>query len=71
MKEEDIYEINLPKYLKNDIERVIKGRKEKSKLLDCFLDELYGSINSAYYSNEITKEQADYLRCKYLFKKEG
>lgn len=69
--EEDIYEINLPKYLKDDIERVIKGRKEKSKLLDCFLDELYGSINSAYYSNEITKEQADYLRYKYLFKKEG
>lgn len=70
MEKEDLYEVGLPKYLKDDIERVIKGRKDKDILLDCYLDELYGSINSAYYSDEITKEQADYLRYKYLFEKE-
>lgn len=67
---EELYEVNLPKYLKDDIEALKKGIQEKSKLLDCLLDEVYGSINSAYYSNEITKDQADYLRYKYLFRKE-
>jgi len=68
--DEKLYEVNLPKYLKNDIEALKEGIKNKSKYLDCLLDEVYGSINSAYYSNEITKEQADYLRYKYLFRKE-
>ena len=29
MAKEDLYEVGLPKYLKDDIERVIKGRKDK------------------------------------------
>lgn len=63
----DIYEKNLPIYLKEDIEQYKKGYKEKDYLLGCYWCELYGSINSAQHDNQITKELADYLREKYLF----
>lgn len=63
----DIYENNLPIYLKEDIGQYKKGYKEKDYLLDCYWCELYGSINSAQHDNQITKELADYLREKYLF----
>ena len=63
----DIYENNLPIYLKEDIEQYKKGYKEKDYLLDCYWCEPYGSINSAQHDNQITKELADYLREKYLF----
>ena len=67
---QELYELGLPKYLLDDINSLKKGIKEKSKYLNFLLDELYGSINSAYYSGEISKEQADYLRYKYLFRRE-
>ena len=35
--------------------------------LDCLYDDLYGSINAAQWGGDITREQADYLRKKYLF----
>lgn len=58
----------LPLYLQNDINNLVSElKKEKSTILDCLFEELYGSINSAYYDNEITKEEADYLRNKYYF----
>ena len=38
--------------------------------LDCLWDELYGSINASQWGWEISKEQADYLRAKYLFEPE-
>lgn len=58
----------LPLYLQNDINNLVKElKKENSTILDCLFEELYGSINSAYYDNEITKEEADYLRDKYYF----
>lgn len=59
-------ECNLPKYLQHDIDALIRGEEESSSLLDCLLDEVYGSINSAFWDNEITQEQAEYLREKYL-----
>lgn len=58
----------LPLYLQNDINNLVNElKKEKSTIIDCLMDEVYGSINSAYYDNEITKEEADYLRSKYYF----
>lgn len=36
-------------------------------ILDCLINEMYGSINSALYSDEITEEQAKYLRDKYCY----
>jgi hypothetical protein len=56
----------LPPYLKKDIVALEEGRKNDSLLLDCLYCEVQGSINSAFYDNEITKEQAVFLRKKYL-----
>jgi len=64
---EDILEASLPNYLKKDIVALEEGRKSNSSVLDCLYCEVQGSINSAYYDNEITKEQAALLRKKYLF----
>jgi hypothetical protein len=60
-------ECDLPKYLQKDIEAFVKGEAEESSLMDCLWGELYGSINSAMTDNRISKEQATYLRTKYLF----
>ncbi len=59
-------EVDLPKYLQDDIDALVEGIKTNSSVLDCLLDEVWGSINSAFYSDEITEEQAKYLRKKYL-----
>lgn len=59
-------EVDLPEYLQNDIDALVEGIKTKSSVLDCLYDEVWGSINSAYYSDEITDEQVSYLRKKYL-----
>lgn len=67
MNEYFYWEKTLPKYLKDDIEALVKGYKENPMILDCLYNEVQGSINLAYYSNEITVEQADYLRKKYLW----
>ena len=58
-------ETYLPRYLKNDITALEEGIKNNSSLLDCLYDEVQGSINSAYYDNQITEDVADYLRGKY------
>ena len=58
----------LPVYLQNDINNLVRElEKKSSSIIDCLLEEVYGSINSAYYDREITKEEADYLRDKYYF----
>ncbi len=58
----------LPKYLLKDIENYLKYKDDKKcNFVDCLKDEIYGSINSALYSGEITKEMAEYLREKYIF----
>ena len=45
----------------------MEAKNREDIYYDKYMDEVYGSINSALYSNEITKEQADYLRDKYYF----
>lgn len=55
-------EVDLPPYLQHDIDEIKKGEQP----YDCLWCELYGSINSALYDDEITEEQAEYLREKYL-----
>lgn len=59
-------EKNLPMYVQHDIDALIIGEKNKVLHLDCLHNELYGSINSALWDDEITQEQASYLREKYL-----
>lgn len=57
----------LPGFLCKSIRDLRQGELEQVSYLDCLYDDLYGSINSAQWGGEITKEQADYLRKKYLF----
>ena len=67
MSYEEILEASLPNYLKKDIDALKEGCETNSSVLDCLYNEVQGSINSAYYDNEITEEQAVFLRKKYLF----
>lgn len=62
---EYLFEIGLSESLQKDLDRV-KNSDINDSLYDCYLDELYGSINSAMVENEISKEHAAYLRKKYL-----
>jgi hypothetical protein len=66
MTDEDILELCLPRYLKEDAEALLEGYKANSPVLDCLYCELQGSINSALYDREITAEQAAHMRRKYL-----
>ncbi len=60
-------ERTLPKFQQKDLQALQKALDEEDdRLLDCLWGEVYGSINSAYYGNEINKDVADYLRKKYL-----
>lgn len=64
---DEIYlELSLPPYLEHDLKELRKWEKENVDFLDCLQDEVYGSINAAYHGNQITEEQARYLRKKYL-----
>ena len=68
---DEMFERNLPPYLAHDLEAWKKGVEEKSRFLDCLWGELYGSINIAEINdNLITREQAQYLRDKYLWGKD-
>lgn len=63
---EEILEKCLPKYLEKDLKNYKEGLKKKSKYLDCLINELQGSVNSAWVDGEITEEQCDYLYKKYI-----
>ena len=63
---EELSEYGLPKYLEDDL-IMVKTHSWDASLFDCYHDELYGSINSAYTDDRISKECADYLRNKYFF----
>ena len=61
-----VFERNVPEFLLDNIENIKKAKRRKSSLLDCYLDEANSSINVCEVENLISKEQADYLRKKYL-----
>ena len=61
------FERNVPEFLLDNIENIKKAKRRKSSLLDCYLDEANNSINVCEVENLISKEQADYLRKKYLY----
>ncbi len=60
------YEEEMPSFLLDSLKRVKKYRNKGNNFFDCYLDELNSSINVAEIENMISKEQADYLRSKYL-----
>ena len=61
-----VYERNIPVFLGESIDNIKKAKKQQSSLIDCYLDETNSSINVCEVENLISKEQADYLRKKYL-----
>lgn len=64
---EEALEKCLPKYLEKDLKEFKKGKKNKSKFLDCLICELQDSINCAFVDKEITEKQCDYLYKKYIY----
>lgn len=56
----------LPIYLQNDLKAWKDKNEDNKSIWDCLWCELYGSINSAQHENTISKDEADYLRQKYL-----
>ena len=61
-----VYEKNIPAFLAESIKNMKKAKRNKTSLFDCYLDEINSSINVCEVENLISKEQADYLRKKYL-----
>ena len=64
---EPLDEQDMPASLQRDLDSYRKGMAENVSYLDCLWCELYGSINSAQWSGEISEDQARCLREKYLF----
>lgn len=58
--------VDLPPYLKEDIENLVEGRIINHFALDGLYNEVQSSINVAFYDGRIDEEQANYLRKKYL-----
>lgn len=65
--DEEILEKCLPTYLENDLKNLKEGIKNKVKYLDCLINELQGSVNSAFIDGDITEEQCDYFYRKYIY----
>lgn len=63
---QDYLEINLPPYLKEDIQNLVEGRRSNHFALDGLYNEVQSSINVAFYDGRIDEAQANYLREKYL-----
>lgn len=70
-KDKRYLEKGLPESLQHSLDEYTQGEKEQVTHMDCLWGELYGSINACQWGGRITKEQADYLRDKYLFGEEA
>ena len=68
MENEDniILEKILPTYLEKDLKNLKEGIENNVSYIDCLINELQGSINSAYIDGDISEEQCDYLYKKYI-----
>ena len=60
------FEEELPLFLSECLNNIKRYRNKKDNFYDCYSDELNSSINVAEIENLISKEQANYLREKYL-----
>ncbi len=64
-RDQSYLEVNLPPDLETAIRDLVEC-EDGCLHLDCFLDELYGSINWNLHCGRISEGQAAYLRAKYL-----
>ena len=62
----EILEKCLPVYLENDLKNLKEGIKNNVSYLDCLINELQGSVNSAFVDGDISEKQCDYLYEKYI-----
>ena len=53
-------------FLKEDIKLIKDKRNKNNPLFDCYLQQANSDVNVCEIENLISKEQADYLRNKYL-----
>ncbi len=72
----DYREIDLPKWLEESRDAFLTADKIIADggicySWDCYYCEFQSDINVAEVEENITKEQADFLREKYLFKRRG
>ncbi len=67
MEDKTYLEKNLPKYLEDDINRLKEGIKNNVSYVDCLINEVQGSANSACVDGIITEEQCDYIYKKYIY----
>lgn len=68
--EQDEYNIsleeNIPQLINNSIAKLKRARRYNSDFIDCYELELNSNINICEIEQLISKEQANYLRKKYL-----
>ena len=55
------------KILGRRFKKIKKGIKNKVSYLDCLINELQGSVNSAFVDGDISEEQCDYFYRKYIY----
>ena len=56
----------LPPYLENDIIALKEGIKNNVGYIDCLINEVQGSVNSAWVDGRITEEQCDHIYRRYI-----
>lgn len=66
VRNENILEKCLPIYLEEDLKNLKEGIKNNVSYLDCLINELQGSVNSAFIDGDISEKQCDYLYKKYI-----
>lgn len=66
MEDKSYLELHLPEYLEEDLREFKRLQKTDRTKATGYWGEVYSSINMAYVEDEITDEQAKYLRRKYL-----
>ena len=62
------FDKNMPLFLAESIDRIKKAKKKRSNQLNHYCNEANNSINVCEKEMLISKEQADFLRKKYLDK---
>ena len=64
---EEIFEKCISKYLEEDLKRLKEWIKNQVSYLDFLINELQGSVNSAFVDGDITEKQCDYFYRKYIY----
>ena len=64
---EEIFEKCISKYLEEDLKRLKEGIKNQVSYLDCLINELQGSVNSAFVDGDITEKSSVIIFIENIF----